>query len=407
LPVTDDQGNDLVVRTIQVDVGSTHLVKVVAVREDIRLAITGSPVQSALDTYQRPPVSPAVLDVAVLDIPALTPQDAAVPTLLIACAPLPGSVFQGAQVYESADGGNTWTAVGTIQRAQTMGSVTSTVPAHAAAEADGTTALTYDTTNTITVELADLGWAGGLASCLPIEAEQAGRNWCAIQDPVSGAWEILAFTAVNPTSATTFEISGLLRGLRGTWIEAETAKQAGGAFVLLTDWDTAGIRRQVSSAPAGATRLYRCVPVGATLDDLVDETVGVTPLWRSASPAPPRVLTKTIGGSPYDAQFETANWTRQPLPLGTVGPYSMDEPFEEYVFTILDPTGTSVRRIKRISTRSVNGVAGTPNLRDRFVDYTAAEQTADGYTPGPSETFWVSVQHVGQFGTSPQHARNI
>lgn len=403
--VTDDDGNDLVVRLTSVDIGANMLVRCVGVLEDVTLEVSGSPVQNVVGTYRRPPVQPAELDVAVIDIPALTPADAATPTLLIACAPQPGSTFQGAQVFESADGGNSWVPIGTTTIARAMGYVSAAVPAHAAAESFGSATLTYDTTTTITVDLTDGGYQGGLTSCTQAEAEQAGRNWCAILDPVTGVWEVLAFTTATALSATTYELTGLLRGLRGTWAAASTAKPAGGQFVLLTDWDYGGIRRAVAGNPTNASRLYRVVPVGATIDDVV--SVGVTPTWRSASPPSPRRLTKTIGGSPYDADLETENESRAPLPLGQVGPYPMAETFEEYEFRIYDPTGSAVRRIKRISTRTVNGVVGSSNLRDRFVTYTAAEQTADGYTPSGSTSFVVDVVHVGDYGRSTPYKRTV
>jgi hypothetical protein len=210
---------------------------------------------------------------------------------------------------------------------------------------------------------------------------------------------------VTAIGGTVYELTDLLRGLRGTWAVAASAKVAGGQFVMLTDFGFGGLARSVVGAPAGASRLYRAVPVGATIDDV--SSVGVTPTWRSASPFSPRRITKTIGGSPYDATLETENETRFPLPLGTVGPYPMNEPFEEYLFRIYDPTGSTIRRVKRISTRTVNGVVGSPNLRDRFVTYTAAEQTADGYTPSGSTSFVVDVVHVGQFGSSTSYKRTV
>ena len=405
LTVTDDDGNDLTVRITQLDVGANFVVQVTAVVEDVALEVSGSAVQPVAGTYQRPLVTPAVLDVAVLDIPALDNADADAPTLLLAATPQPGSTFQGCQVFESADGGNTWVPIGTISQGHTMGYVTSTVPGHAPAETFGSATLTYDTTNTLTVELTDGGYTAGLASCTTIEAEAGVANWAAIQDLATGRWEIIAFTTVTPTGGNVYEISGLLRGLRGTWAQAGLAKPAGGQFVLLSSFDLAGLRHRVGGSISGASRSYRFVPVGQTLE--ATESVGITPTWRSVSPHAPRRLTKTIGGSPYDTTFETENETRFPLPLGSVGPYGMDESFEEYVFTIYDPTGNVARRVKRISTRTVNGVAGSPNLRDRFVSYTAAEQTADGYTPSGSTSFVVDVQQVGDYGTSTSYKRTV
>lgn len=400
---TDDDGNDLVCRVVQLDVGANYIVSVRAVLEDTELAVVGSPIQTNLGNYTQPPVQPAAIEAVVLDIPALTPTDAQVPTLLVAAGSVSGS-WQGATVYESRDGGNSWVQIGSTQIEATIGTHGGMASA-SPAETYGSTALTYDNSTTLTVDLTALGYTGGFVSCTTVEAEQAGRNWVAIEDLTTGRWEIAAFTTATQTGTSTWELTGWLRGLRGTVVEAGETKPAGGRIVLLTDWDTFGLRRAVPDAPQGLSLLYRVVPTGASLAET--ESIGITPLWKSASPAPCRVLTKTIGGSPYDAEFETENWTRYPLPLGAVGPYGMDESFEEYVFTIYDPTGNVARRVKRISTRTVNGVAGSPNLRDRFVVYSAAEQTADGYAPSGSTSFVVDVQHVGDYGTSTSYKRTI
>jgi hypothetical protein len=51
--------------------------------------------------------------------------------------------------------------------------------------------------------------------------------------------------------------------------------------------------------------------------------------------------------------------------------------------------------------------SGTFALRDPWFDYSAANQTTDGYTPAASETFWVDVVQIGQFGESPSIKEEI
>ena len=406
ITLTDDDGYDLTCRIVKREIGANLLVKITAVLEDVALEVTGSAVQGPAGTYTPPPVQPALLTEAVMDLPPLTPAEAAVPTLRLACGPQPGAVFQGARLYESRDGGTTWVPVATFDREHTIGTITTTMDAGTVAETYGSTGVTFDDATAVTVELESLGWAGGLQTVLPIEAELAGRNWCAIEDLTTGRWEVCAFTTATQTGTRTYELTDWLRGLRGTHPDAGITKPAGGRFVLLDGWDFSGRSREVQDRPNGLSLLYRFVPVGATVEEV--ESFGITPTWRSASPLPPRKLTATIDGGTYDATIETENWCKQPLPLGTVGPYPMDESFEEYVFTFYDPTGAAARRTKTLSVRNSAGqVVGSPTLRDRFVVYTAAEQTADGYTPAASNTFWVDVQQVGDFGTSVSNPRQV
>lgn len=393
----DRSGYVITARTTLVSVGANNLVKVQGVLE--RLSLSASSKAHRPGASSPSLVQPALVELAVMDLPALTPTSAQAPTLLIGAGATSGR-WNGAAIFESADGGLSWQGIGFLNQESIVGTHLG-FDAAASAETYGSTALTYDNSTVLTVEL--LTASGSFASCSTYEAEQLSKNWCAIQDLQSGEWEVAAFTVATQIGPTTWELSGWLRGLRGS--PSDTDKPTGGKFVLLENWSANGLARAVPNATSGPSLLYRAVPVGASLDNVASE--GVTPQWRSASPAICRKLVKTIGSSPYDVEFETENWTRQPLPLGAIGPYVMDESFEEYVFSIYDPTGTILRRTKRISTRTINGVVGSPNLRDRFVTYTAAEQIADGYTPSSSTTFVVAVQQVGDFGTSRLVKRSV
>lgn len=387
--VTDDDGNDLVVRLLRVDVGANFLVEVSGVVEDVDLQVYGSPVQSAVDTYTPPPVRPAELEVAVLDLPPLTEQDAAIPTILIACGARPGSTFQGAQAFESRDGGASWVPAEIFDVPHSIGVITTAMAAGAPAEAHGTPVVTVDTATVIEVDLSSLGLYGAPASVHEIEARLAGRNWCAIQNLGTGRWEVCAFTTVLQTGPQTFELSGWLRGLRGTQAECAEAKPAGGQFVMLTDWEATGRRRTTNSTLMTPALLYRFVPVGATLDDVA--SVGITPAWHSVRPFPVRDISKAIGDSPYDVRFSFSHWTRQPLALGALGPYELDESYESYEFRIYSPNGLTLLRTFTLTAQG----SGSSALRDRFVDYPAADQVVDGYTPGPTETFWVDCVQIG------------
>ena len=46
-------------------------------------------------------------------------------------------------------------------------------------------------------------------------------------------------------------------------------------------------------------------------------------------------------------------------------------------------------------------LTGTNTIRDRWVDYPASEQSADGYTPSAGTTFTLDVQQIGEHGVGP------
>jgi hypothetical protein len=96
-----------------------------------------------------------------------------------------------------------------------------------------------------------------------------------------------------------------------------------------------------------------------------------------------------------DRIFSFDHWTRLQSVPGSVAPYPLDESFEGYKVNFYDPTGATLLRTKTISAQNT----GSTMIRGaREFTYTAAEQTADGYTPGPTETFKVERFQLGDFG---------
>lgn len=77
--------------------------------------------------------------------------------------------------------------------------------------------------------------------------------------------------------------------------------------------------------------------------------------------------------------------------------------WEVYRFTLYDPTGATVKNVKTLSSK----LSGSSRLRDRWVEYTAAEQTAAGYTPDPLETFWIDVIQVGDYDNSTSNKQEL
>ena len=92
------------------------------------------------------------------------------------------------------------------------------------------------------------------------------------------------------------------------------------------------------------------------------------------------------------------------LPLGTQPPHTLDEPFEAYKFTIYrGDTPDVVFDTYTLDSRRT----GSATLRDRYFDFGDLRATSAGYTPGPTETYTIGIQHIGQHGSSREIKEEI
>lgn len=395
LTLTDDDGNDLTIRVIQRDIGSNFLVKIVGLVEDVDLAVTGSPVQSGAGLP--PPViitAPTLLPV-VLDMPSLNDEGGREPGLYFAVCAGSGGRWAGATLYESLNGGEDWSVATSFATQHAIGILDDDFAASTPAETFGSDGVEWDDVSTLTVRLENLGVQGGLFSQHDYEVVENGANRCAIIAP-DGTVEIAAFGVVVQDDERTFTLSHWLRGLRGTGRQAARIAASGSKFVLIDPlFNVSGRFRRYPGANQTRRILFAFVPTGRSIADV--DPIEVSATWRNARPFPVRSLSKAIGASPYDVTFTTQHWTRTHLRLGSLGPYPMDETHEAYRFTLYDATGGPAVLAKTISAQG----SGSRALRDKSVTFTAAELSAAGYTPGPSETFWVDCQQVGDYGIGP------
>jgi hypothetical protein len=393
---TDDEGVDHVARIIQRDIGSDFRVGITAIAEDLDLAVAGSPVQSAAGSVPQLPSAPAGLDVVIVDGPAYIQGQNSRPGLHIAIGTYGGN-WSGAAIYESVDG-TTYDLIDVVGKRATTGTLDTALGSGQVAEFVGMTGLGPDA-GSCTVTLTSYG-ANQMTSRTAKEV-YAGANWCALVKP-DGTVEIAAFTSVTALGDNQFTLSGWLRGLRGTgnpYSLTVSEAPAGTRFVLLNG-ET--YFREFAGDITPTALSYKIVPAGLGLEDV--EQINVVSARRNALPLPVRTLTKTIDPTTFDARLTvTHNWSRAVLPLGTQPPHPMDEPLEAYRFTIYDPAGSQVRRIKTITASGT----GSNTIRDRWIDYPASEQSADGYTPGASTIIAVDVQQIGEFGLGPSVLRKF
>jgi hypothetical protein len=387
---TDDEGRPHVARIIQRDVGNDFRVSITALAEDLDLTVAGSPAQSASSFVPGLPGGSSGIETTIVDAPAVTDSTAYIPGLHIAIDHT-GGQWAGAAVYESTDGTN-FDLVGTTDKRSVVGTSEAQLDFWPSAEAIIDPNPLFSPVNPTDLQAIVWQFSDSAASRV-LSTTQArterGSNWAAIVAPGQPT-EIVSFRTVTALGGGRFTIQDYYRGLRGT---TPQTWPAGARMVLL---DGSPFWREFIGEITPTALAYKIVPAGLTLDDV--EPISVVNERRNASPLPVRQVIKTIDGTSLTARFTVQyQWCRQVLPYNAQPPHPMDEEVESYRFTIYDPTGTQVRRVRTITA----SLTGSNSLRDRWIDYTSAQQSADGYTPSTSATFWVDVQQVGQFGLSP------
>lgn len=386
--LTADSGQDFTARIIRREIGNNFVVNVYAVVEDVSLAVRGSPVQAAA-SLNVGTIEAETPEARILDVPPLLDADASIPGYYVgACS----SSWQGATVYESRDGGNNWTQVATLNTQCGMGTTLTALASGPASDLIGI--VTYDTTNSVTVQIDNVGPLGFLVTTTNAAVE-AGENWMLIQD--GNNWEILGARDVIDNGDGSYRFEHLLRGLRGTFDSCATTKAAGAQVTflqLVREYDAVKfVPLNLSGSSLPIALQIKVVGTGQALIDVPAQSVTIN-AWN-ARPMPGKLFTSELDLTFYDRNFVFEPWTRKQAIVGSGGPFTLDDSFEGYRVRIYDPTGTTLLRIKTITSLGT----GSNRIRgDRSCPYPAAEQTADGYTPGPSTTFKVERMQLGDFG---------
>jgi hypothetical protein len=280
-----------------------------------------------------------------LDIPLVVDSDeASQPFLYLAAAPYSDTAFPGATFYRSDDAGDTYEvelgSVATTQRA-TIGYAMSALP--------DALATCWDNTNAVTIKLFD----GELTSSTKALVGN-GANRALLGD------EIIGFTMATLVAEDTYQLSGLIRGRRGTeWATADHA--SGERFVLLDS-----------------------LPQATLSSSFVDTDVYVRPTTNGGSNGFPQLLDPYAGAAlkPYApahlAVEESSGdlivtWTRRTRIGGTWTDFQdvpLGEGSEAYIGRILDAGGAIIRTFTGLSSPSFT--------------YTAAQQASDGSPVGVS-----------------------
>ncbi len=336
----DVDGNVHIMRIVSVDFSLPGLIKVKAVAD--RASIYTSSVTGGAASY---PSQTLVLIgdtiFEILDLPALRDADLTTAGYYVTAYGVLAS-WTGAMVYKSSDAGVSWSAVVPKTYENTMGATT---------DALGDFLPTmWDMDNTVTVVTAD---SQTLSSTTPELILSGDVNRAVIGD------EIIAFTTATNTATDTYQLSGLLRGLQGTeW--AKSTHVIGDRFVLLESTKLARVESTYSQM--GAQAKFKAASNGQYLEE-VSAITDVT--FNNLNSKPWSVC--QIGGSRDGSDNLTISWVRRSRASAAVlWEPVLSEDSEQYLIHIM--SGTTIVRILNATTNSV--------------EYTAAEQTLDSFTPG-------------------------
>lgn len=332
--VEDETGREFTLRAARVTNSRALVLQVEGVSGVLDAGLARSGAAPAVDETVIP--GPAQVFAEFMDLPPLRDVDDTSGVYLAAGSQ--ASAWRGVVAYISTDGGTNYSAFHTIPGNAIMGTA---VTALAAAATE-----TWDRVGTVRVSLADAGF--GLETVTDMQV-LGGANAALLGD------EIVQFTTAVQVDASTWDLSGLLRGRRGTE-SAVGGHAAGERFVLLTGG--AIERKSVDLSEVGQQRHYKFVPFGAELADVTAETA----TYRAAALRPFSPV--HIRGIRNGAGDLTISWVRRTR-IGGAWQDGQDVPLaeqsESYEVDIMDGSDV-VRTLTAAGPEAV---------------YSAADQTAD------------------------------
>lgn len=294
----------------------------------------------------------AAVQLQLLDIPILRDSDNHAGYYVAA----KGSTtnYPGAAVYGSVD--NVTYAVKTlVEESGTFGFTTTALGTYSGPRI-------FDSGNAVTVNVGNTLASSTYAAIL----NDGGLNLMLIGD------EVIQFVTAALVSTGVYTLSQLLRGGRGTeW--AMTGHFAGERAVLLSE---TGMRRvAMLNADIGATRYVKAVSIGepasaAEGEAFIDTAIGLKPFS-------PFFLRATRDGS----NNATLAWERRSrLNVRMIGSAGISCPLGEEVEAYEIDLFTSSSYATKVRTIAANSTSMRAAARQ--ADYSSAEQTLDGLTPG-------------------------
>lgn len=297
----------------------------------------------------------------LLDLPLLASPDD--PYGFYWAAAGSGNGWRGADIQRSVDGGVTFTTMSPTRQETTVGTVATALP-------DGPVT-GYDTTHTITVTLHRTDME--LESVSDDEID-AGFNAFYLGGANSAQGEILQFRDAELVAPGVYDLTNLVRGLRGTeWTAG--LHGANENFVLLSQ-STIG-RSAFGAVDIGLARVYKGVSVLTDAADAAD--VNFTNTGVGLRPFAPNHLADDRVITPADIVF---TWDRRARGGGDLRGNGSSLPYldgpDAYRVNIMNAAGTVV-------VRTIDVTAPTAT-------YTAAQQATDFPGGLPVDLIWRVAQ---------------
>jgi len=368
-----DSGASFRARVAQADVGEALGLEVSAVGEEpaqFTSTVTGDRGEGLPQREIRSTVAVRTL---VLDSPLLRDADepagrATVPTYFFMGGYQAGQFRRGV-LFKSADG-VVYARVGESISEMNWGTAAS-----ALGDPPFGNPFATDEENELRVVMAVGGDA--LASVTQTEMLNGANAAALLKD--DGGLEVIQFRDVLQNQDGSYTLRGLLRGRRGTETMAR-GHLIGETFLLLIAED--GGVFPLSLEEVGQSRLLKGVGAGQMIED-------ADPLVLASAGRALRPYATVQHSAEPDGDDVVLAWVRRTRVGGAlqdyVGSVPLGEDAEEYELDILDGPGGSV-------VRTVTG------LTEPTYTYTAAQQSADGFTPPVSQITILAYQISAQVG---------
>lgn len=339
-------GNTYVVRILNLGYGANGLINVETVQEDV--AVYTSTAEGAEGEWIPPTAIPYVGPTLLILIDSnlfRDEEDNTSPNGFYYVATGYFSQWAGAAIYRSTDGGSSFTMFRSIISPAVIGSATTVL-------GDVDTPNVWDKGNSVTIHITTPD--GELSSDTELNVLN-GANGALLGN------EVIQFATATLNGDGSYTLTNLLRGRRGT--EHETGGHAtGDRFILLSP--STMYRTDLGSGDLNLERIYRAVSLGMSYASGTNQNF--TNTGKGLKPYSP----VHIRGSRDGSNNLTITWKRRTRVGGAwldSVDASLGEDSEEYEVDIYN-NGTVVRTIDSLSSETAS--------------YTAAQQTADGLTPG-------------------------
>lgn len=368
-----DSGFTALTRLTEISLGANFELEMQSLSEELGQYVSTATGQAGVGSLPRAIPSPIATNLVIWDAPLLRNADevggrSGAPLYFVAASVVPGS-FRATSLFESL-GSDEFDLVARATSAPAYGNVVTPL-------SDTVTPFQTDETSSMTVRIAD--GATRIASITKLQMLNGGNPAAIVE--VDGTVEYIQFQTATDNGDGTFTFSTFLRGRRGTELNVGS-HVVGAYFILLEAGPVEKVVRDV--AELGLEIVYRAAPDGTQPE--IAPGFGVTSNLSGLKPYAPVNVTGTVDGS----NNVDLVWDRRDR-LGAEGladgvdDQPLSEDSELYEIDIFDAAGTNI-------VRTVTG------LTSALYEYTAANQTTDGFTPPLSSLTLTVYQRSGQVG---------